>query len=480
MGRIIVEQLVPSHSREDQSDYSSPLRGFNIVTPASIGDPPSQRRVSDIRPEQHSTTCPINCATTPRGIRELQIYDHDQTESDYVGASEQMKNKCSVHNDFKSTPESLSKSNFTNGKEAISTKPILGEGCPEIFSFAGRNGEMCLGLSLTRSMVYRWNKIFQGESKIERYKCNINELERDELEVEGFINDIGKRLDHSAKATSIGTSQVLQELKHAEHSIFKAGIEKRLLEMKLQRTQADMEISRRQLARDWRELLAENNLLEPILASDNGSCTNHGAMVQRVRRHITLTASEIAQNAVTQAQDEAVKDIRLKEQRLQNAQGKIDNWREYYDEEYRKYSQRVADSIIQPARTTFDITLLKEQQEATGALIEAERAVEESRQHARRLGVVLRGTDQESGFASDDDDGYGGSTEADLIQQVDPAWIERWMNDKGETPHYATECDEWDLQTVDLCDSVSVVAEGKERTRIDSWRAICEGIDIHA
>jgi hypothetical protein len=151
-----------------------------------------------------------------------------------MGASEQMENKCSVHNDFKSTPESLSKSNSTNEKEAPFTKPILVEGYQEIFSFAERNGEMSLGLSLARSMVYRWNKIFQSESKIERYKCNINELEREEVEVEGFIEDIGKRVDHVAKATSFGTSQVLQDIENAEHIIFKARIEKRLLEMKLQ------------------------------------------------------------------------------------------------------------------------------------------------------------------------------------------------------------------------------------------------------
>jgi hypothetical protein len=95
-----------------------------------------------------------------------------------------------------------------------------------------------------------------------------------------------------------------------------------------------MEISRRQLARDWRELLAENNLLEPILDSDNGYHTNHGETVQRVRRPITPMASEIAQNAATQAQDDAIKDMRLKEQRLQDTHDKIDYWRDYYDEEY--------------------------------------------------------------------------------------------------------------------------------------------------
>ena len=44
----------------------------------------------------------------------------------------------------------------------------------------------------------------------------------------------------------------------------------------------------------------------------------------------------------------------------------------------------------------------------------------------------------------------------------------------------SNEWDNWDAKTVGLSDSVSLVAEGKERRRMDQWQTMCEllGLEI--
>ena len=39
----------------------------------------------------------------------------------------------------------------------------------------------------------------------------------------------------------------------------------------------------------------------------------------------------------------------------------------------------------------------------------------------------------------------------------------------------STSCDDWDARTVTLHDSVSVIATGKDRSRIDRWKRLCKG-----
>jgi len=54
------------------------------------------------------------------------------------------------------------------------------------------------------------------------------------------------------------------------------------------------------------------------------------------------------------------------------------------------------------------------------------------------------------------------------------------MSDEDNKPYHSTDCDEWEPKTVDPCDSVGVVTEGKDRKRIDKWRSMCKLLEIDA
>jgi hypothetical protein len=194
------------------------------------------------------------------------------------------------------------------------------------------------------------------------------------------------------------------------------------------------------------------------------------------RRQKTPTPSETARYAAAAARDAAVDDVHKKERHLQDCRHKVDHWHDYYESEYRAYCKCVGEGTMAPARTMFDNILLQEEQEATQELIHADKDFEAARKHAKDLGVHLHDTDLESGFPDYVDDGYRESLEAELVEHVDRGRIHRWMEQEDEKTVHSAECDEWESKTVDVCDSVSIVADGKDRRRIDRWRSMCETI----
>ncbi|KAK5124938.1 hypothetical protein LTR85_001128 [Meristemomyces frigidus] len=128
---------------------------------------------------------------------------------------------------------------------------------------------------------------------------------------------------------------------------------------------------------------------------------------------------------------------------------------------------------------TFDLHQLQLTQRLARQLAEAEDALEEAKAAAVAAGAHLPGSDLESGFVDDVDDGYRISWEQDATGAVNPAVVMRWVQD---VPEEDTEepaepaIDDWDAISVNISDSASMVADGQVRKRIDRWRAACESL----
>ncbi|KAH8665867.1 hypothetical protein BGZ60DRAFT_488990 [Tricladium varicosporioides] len=158
---------------------------------------------------------------------------------------------------------------------------------------------------------------------------------------------------------------------------------------------------------------------------------------------------------------------------LQDAQEIIDKWDQHYDRELRYWSEAVQSGRCDDTRSEFDINLLQQQRLATRDLIQAEEDFLAAKNHAYSIGVYLLETDQTSQFPDFEDDGYRLSMEHDMIVHCDWASIEKWRenisseSEKDILP--SAEVDEWDNCDVEMGDSISCVAEGPERARIDRW-----------
>jgi hypothetical protein len=139
------------------------------------------------------------------------------------------------------------------------------------------------------------------------------------------------------------------------------------------------------------------------------------------------------------------------------------------------------------SQSEFDIRMLQLGQEYTRDVIEAEEDYERARGALIAAGLQIPRTDIESGFLDHPDDGYRLSEEIAMIAAPSPQAIQGWLasitggSDPTGTPHCDDDRDDlgledWDLNSVDVCDSLSMKAEGKSRRRIDEWRKLAEGV----
>lgn len=125
----------------------------------------------------------------------------------------------------------------------------------------------------------------------------------------------------------------------------------------------------------------------------------------------------------------------------------------------------------------FDIRWVKVNQDLTRALIDAEATFAAAKAEMCEAGVELPPEDQTSILFEREDDGYRMSFEQNQIASIPSPTVKDWMSaipgDAAVELRSPAEVDEWDADEVGISDSVSVVAEGSERRRIDHWRQLC-------
>ncbi|KAM0695155.1 hypothetical protein Q7P36_005511 [Cladosporium allicinum] len=129
----------------------------------------------------------------------------------------------------------------------------------------------------------------------------------------------------------------------------------------------------------------------------------------------------------------------------------------------------------------FDIRWVVRFRDLTRALIEAEAVYADVKRMAFEAGVPLPFTDNESLCEGvGDDTGYTISKEQELMASTPSPTVRKWLSkvpEGGETGSVGDdaqlEADEWDAEEVGISDSVSLVAEGRQRSRIDRWQNAC-------
>lgn len=129
----------------------------------------------------------------------------------------------------------------------------------------------------------------------------------------------------------------------------------------------------------------------------------------------------------------------------------------------------------------FDVRWVVRFRDLTRALIEAEAVYSDVKRMAFGAGVPLPFADNESICEGvGDDTGYTISKEQDLVASAPSPTVRNWLSkvpEGGETGSVGEEAqleaDEWDAEEVGISDSVSLVAEGRQRSRIDRWQDAC-------
>ena len=165
-----------------------------------------------------------------------------------------------------------------------------------------------------------------------------------------------------------------------------------------------------------------------------------------------------------------------------------------FDKEHFALVQARATGSRETAISELDRQHILDTQQLAQALTNAEAEFYAAKKAAVAVGVDF-GSEAESGFASRPDDGYSLSFEVDGESFTDCDRITKWLESLSEycsddeaTPAAVNECmagndradhevieseeDQFELESVDLCETRSAIAEGPWRRRIDKWNSM--------
>ncbi|KAJ8061331.1 hypothetical protein OCU04_010394 [Sclerotinia nivalis] len=370
-----------------------------------------------------------------------------------------------------------SPASITDSKETPRRAPLTAR-YPEIFTYMGRNGVPNSAPALTKDMVRDMNEIFHLEGQVNDHRKNIDRVDEEYECVILTLKELNRLLPSSGTTKESDREAKLEDLKYLSDVSSRIQDQKKELQEVLEREDGELSEKRKVLFSMFRDVFEDRNLLDTVGKDARPHQFYRMPAIQFVPRHEEpRTRSEEARERAEKQQREAVDHMKEMGYRLQEAHQKLNNWKHYYEDEYADYARAVKNGTMEPARSFFDLTLLQEHQAATEEVIEAENNYEKATGQVRELEVVLSDIYQSSGFANYPDDGYRASMEEAMASDVDREWILSWMERNDEGVDFQDDGDEWEAMSIGLDDSVSVVAKGEERKRIDGWKKRCLAIE---
>lgn len=190
-----------------------------------------------------------------------------------------------------------------------------------------------------------------------------------------------------------------------------------------------------------------------------------------------------------QKKQDIVNDLWAAKQTLTQARNAFENRSNQRAQEF--YANQAAADAGLPTTDdspeAFDIRWVQETAGLTRALIDAEGAWTSAKRRAVDAGVPVEfdQDDQDTVFAGVDESDCGGdrmSAEQEMVPTVSSPTMRKWLSAVPEgveagiaDDEAEAEADDWEADEVGISDSVSLVAEGRERARIDRWRRACMG-----
>jgi hypothetical protein len=409
------------------------------------------------------------------------------SEADWRSMQSCQYNDDQAETDVSGRPRSVCSADATPSKNPVLTVSSL-----ELVTFRESDGQISSALMLSAQMVKQWNAILRCEHIINGHLVELEQLDTADVDITLRIERAIHGDDNRGEDQVAANANRIQELIQYREDI---EAESETLISKIQLEEIALREPKTLLYQDWTNILTQANLLEPFESDSTGMTSGSQApsvvsvaqaTISELKRRIprgrtpsptgSVAPSKVAATIEERTHEVLHNFLVEKEMALQEAQRKLDDWDAYYDDMHQGWQEMVASGQISSSKSEFDADLLREAQEAAGDLIRAENDLSEAKHHAKTFGIFLETPDQDSCFADYADDGYAESLEAAWISHVDKGWIQNWMSDNEGESGGSNKCDDWDARTVDISDSVSVIANGKDRSRIDRWRSICESL----
>ena len=388
----------------------------------------------------------------------------------------------------------------TEGADARTSHDILSspQAAPKILDgpsqvvVARYNDEDHLAILITKELLDRLGRAMELERELEGLKSKLEDSEREVAFAEYSVKD-QRELLQEAETEEEGEEhrQAIDE-QQSLYKTEKARYESLKSELLVLKGNADYVEG---MARDvFQEPLMKEGLLEEysdptdkektgkIESRNLGSDDNQPGSYDDGD---DLTASEVSTGEVERMRIQEEIDRRYAE--FVQAGRDFDNRHERESQQRAKYREMVFDGTCLLAQTEFDHRLMEAARLTTQDLEDAENAYEEVL--ARRKTLGPNSYHQESGFITDEEDGYPLSSEEDEdIKEGLGQWISTWLvavpevanipdlsnRNDGAVDEFGCESQvdlsEWDSRSAHMSDSWSCRDGTRNRKRIDRWQ----------
>lgn len=345
----------------------------------------------------------------------------------------------------------------------------------------------CLAILITKEMVGHANAVKEDSSKLESLKEKLIEVRRKieltHVEVnycEGLIQSSG---------SPIVIEDLRREIAERQGTLREDEARRDSLEEDVIILKRNLAYSESLLRSMTLRLLEDANLLETPeehLHEEVDRCQDNDS---ERRSEISYGSNVSIDQLYRRAVDEEVQE---RSRELREAEENFERRHEVYEQEKRRFHQKLLEGTCALSETAFDLCYLEDTRERTRELGAAEDAFEEAFARMKKLGPNQ--WDQESGFITDeyDDvrDGYAMSREDGEVADVTDRLIHKWLENvpnaevlssgadaEDDTDDELREDDEEGLENCDIrsarmSDSVSCCDMSRGRKRIDRWRAI--------
>ena len=251
------------------------------------------------------------------------------------------------------------------------------------------------------------------------------------------------------------------------------------------------------------EVLIESKVIEPEVeqddATDAGSeakfATNDDEdkdLAPAVHRETAMTGSigsdgdseatdRLNANPESAEQVALIRRYQMAQTRLRAMDDSFETRGERFDEEARERRRKIETGEEVESESAFALRQINDTRRMGRRLSDAEEAVEAAKAAAVAAGVQIPGSDVESGFVDDVNDGYALSSEKEVVSSINRPEVLKWLQKvpaEGTEEPAEADVDDWDAKTANMSDSWSAVAGGPDKKRISRWRSACAAFHL--
>ena len=432
-------------------------------------------------------------ARIPRDIESAQPeLVQSQSQDDTAGAIENAVHPQNTTNLAANQDDRIDSSAATSIENEEDTQQRFTEG-PSRFTIANDGSNDCVALLVSEGFLAKLRDLFQATRDISALEGPLHHAEMD-------ANNIEKSITRAQESLETVEGEQAEEhrsfIEQQTSKLLKINRWKDELEKERSLTEGKLQLSRSHTQWVLETAMKEAEYLGPekplpaiLLRNEEIECPEEEAEAPEQDMPSQSPAVSVASHHedVEVSEEElqrraAYDDFIDRSQLLDTLQANFENQQYNYRENLARFEQEVEVGTNTMSRSAFDRRSVQYGQQLTRALIDAEEAFEEAREHALALNAINSDYGHEFYYGAEYEESWPENKIADYNASQDWTYVEGWMDDIPDSNSQADddsgeEVDEWEAEEVEVNDSISMIDCEDYRRDIDRYRRICARLE---